>query len=48
MASRTPAERLNMTRVGAMKPGAKAHFVALDEAMNPVFSLIDETVYTGK
>ena len=48
MASRPPAERLNMTCIGTMKPGAKAHFVALDEAMNPVFSLIDETVYTGK
>ncbi|MBQ8955228.1 MAG: amidohydrolase family protein, partial [Clostridia bacterium] len=29
MASRTPAERLNMTCIGAMKPGAKAHFAAL-------------------
>ena len=48
MASRTPAERLRMASLGVMRPGARAHLAALDEALNPVFSLIGETVYPRK
>ncbi|MBO4884754.1 MAG: N-acetylglucosamine-6-phosphate deacetylase [Clostridia bacterium] len=48
MASRTPAERLRRGDIGVMRPGARAHFAALDEALNPVFSVIDETVYMRK
>ena len=48
MASRTPAERMRLTHIGAARPGALAHLAAFDEALNPVFSLIGETIYTRK
>ena len=48
MASRTPAERLGVTRLGAARPGALAHLAAFDEAMEPVFSLIGGKIYGRK
>jgi len=48
MASRTPAERLRRADIGVVRPGARAHLAAFSEALEPVFSLVGETIYTGK
>lgn len=48
IASRTPAERMRRADIGAARPGALAHFVALSEDLRPVFSLIGDKVYSGK
>ena len=45
MAAQTPAARMNMTDIGAVRPGAQAHLTALDESLTAKFTVIGEEIY---